>query len=325
MKKKVIVCGFGFMGQTHTSNILNIPELELAAIVNPVEKSELAPVAGNQDTGSLNWEMLQDIPYYLTLEEAFKSCDFDAAVICSPTVAHASAAIECISHGKDVFLEKPLCTTSCEAEEILAALKGKNTVFHVGHCVRYIPCYEYLTQLCMSGEYGRLKHLELLRITGVPTWGVWKDKDTSLKSISGPVYDLNIHDVDFALHLLGEPEKVSAERIDHSEKLYKSCWQYSSGTTVRILGGFNAQPSFPFRAGFTAFFENAVLEFSSLTRETVLSAGEESREIRFGSDNVYRTELEIFTAAINGRDARGCTPEEAAAAVRYCGIISSLL
>ena len=318
MKKKVIICGFGFMGQTHAANIFNSDKLTLAGVVDSTPKDQIKPVSGNIDTGSFDWSQLDTVPFFTTVSEAISKCEFDAVVISSPTPFHASLAVECINNGKHVFLEKPLCSTLSEAKSISDALDGKDLVFHVGHCLRFFPEYSYLKTVCADGRYGKLKHLELLRRTGVPTWGAWKEKDTSLGSVSGPVFDLNIHDVDFALHLLGEPEKVTAQKTSYADKIFETDWSYAGDISVKISGGFAPQSAYPFRAGYTAVFEKATLEFNTMAATSlILSTDEKSEAVNLEPADGYQLEMESFARALHGEETAYCSLSEAAQAIEY--------
>ena len=324
--KRVIICGFGFMGQTHAANILNGKELELAGVVDFTAKENIKPVSGNLDTATFDWNLLDSVPFFTTIEEAFANCEFDAAVISSPTQFHAQTAVECINHGKHVFIEKPLCSTVEEIESISAALAGKDLIFHVGHCLRFFPEYSYLKAVCADERYGKLKHLELLRRTGVPSWGAWKDKDTSLSSVTGPVFDLNIHDVDFALYLLGIPENISAVKAAYDSRIFETSWNYNNGVSLKIAGGFSSHSAYPFRSGYTAVFENATLEFNTQSANPItLSTAEKSENITPAPADGYKLEIEAFARELNGEKAAHCSCEEAANAVRYCTKLMSLL
>lgn len=49
MKQRVLVIGFGFMGQTHAGNLLKNPNAELAGIVDPCDPAErLRTIKGNK-------------------------------------------------------------------------------------------------------------------------------------------------------------------------------------------------------------------------------------------------------------------------------------
>ena len=51
MKTRVIVIGFGFMGQTHAGSLMKIPDAELTAIIDPVDPNErLQTITGNMAT-----------------------------------------------------------------------------------------------------------------------------------------------------------------------------------------------------------------------------------------------------------------------------------
>ena len=326
MKKKVIICGFGFMGQTHAANILKSEHLILAGVVNPTVKEKIKPIAGNINTAAFDWKLLDDVPFFTTLQDALESCDFDAAVISSPTLFHASEAEECLKHGKHVFLEKPLCATPEEAERLITAARTGNCVFHVGHCLRFFPEYSFLKTVCTDGRFGKLKHLKLLRRTGVPSWGAWKNKDTSLSSITGPVFDLNIHDVDFALHLLGKPTGIISVQAGYDDKTFDTLLKYPDNVNIEISGGFSSCSTYPFRAGYTAVFENAVLEFDTRSADTpVLSTNEKSETVALTPADGYQLEMDSFARALNGEDTPHCSITEAAEAVYCClAIIDSL-
>ncbi|MFA5819184.1 MAG: hypothetical protein WC854_07885, partial [Bacteroidales bacterium] len=65
--KKVALVGFGFMGLTHTINILKNKHLQLVAIVDKnienIEKN-LRDQVGNFSTGSISKESLSGIKMY---------------------------------------------------------------------------------------------------------------------------------------------------------------------------------------------------------------------------------------------------------------------
>lgn len=325
-KKNIIICGFGFMGQTHAANILKSSNARLAGVVTRTAREAVKPVAGNVDTAAFDWRLLDDVPFFSNLSDAFKNCDFDAAVVAAPTALHAEFAREMLQHGKDIFLEKPLCSGFAEAQELIALAEQSQRVFHIGHCLRFLVEYRFLSSVYAGKKYGKLKYLKLIRRTGVPNWGTWKDKDTTLGSITGPVFDLNIHDVDFAIKLLGEPENITAVKEEYSSKLFKAYWQNNAGTAVELEGGFAEQSSYPFRCGYTAVFEDAVLEYNSQSTQTLqLSDNEKSEPVVLTAQDAYALEMESFIQELYGRESVHCSVKEAAQAVKVCQQIIDLL
>ena len=319
MKKKILICGFGFMGQTHCANILQNKNATIAGIVNTTGKDGVKPISGNIKTASMDWSLLNNIPFFTNLSDCLDNCAFDAAVIATPTATHTAVAHRLLERGKHIFLEKPLCATAGEALELLAAGAKTNCIFQVGHCLRFFPEYQHLSAVYRKKQYGNLKYLKLVRRTGTPVWGAWKNKDTSLESITGPVFDLNIHDVDFALKLLGSPGKITAVKEKYSEKLFRAYWENSSGTVVEIEGGFTEQSAYPFHSGYTAVFEDAILEYNSLNGGSlILSDNEKSEPVSLVAQDGYMQEINAFIKNICGEKTEYCPVEEAADAVKVC-------
>ena len=325
--KRVIVCGFGFMGQNHAANILLHPELELAAVVDSRPRAEIKPVKGNIATAEFDWNRLNDIPFFGTLSDALERCSADAVLIASPTAFHVPLALEAIAHGKHVFVEKPLCFTLEEAASVQSALAGKNFVFQVGHCVRFLQEYKLLASAVRENRYRKLKSLKLNRMTGTPNWGVWKDLQISLVSTAGPLFDLNIHDIDYALSLMGEPDEMTVKIRPESETMFQTVWKYKNGTAVQIEGGFIKPSTVPFRSGFTAVFDHAVMEYDSrFGSKIMLSTERGSAEIdtAAGRSNYYN-EIAEFAAAMETGSSVQCNAEEAIRTVRCCGRLKNLL
>ena len=325
--KRVIVCGFGFMGQNHAANIFLHPDLELAAVVDSRPRTEIKPVKGNITTAELDWNHLNRIPFYPTLSEALEQCPADAVLIASPTAFHVPLSLEAIKHDKHVFVEKPLCFSLEEAALVQAALTGKNLVFQVGHCVRFLQEYKLLASAVRKNQYGKLKSLKLTRMTGTPNWGVWKDLQISLTATAGPLFDLNIHDIDYALSLTGEPDEMTVQTRPGSETMFQSLWQYRNGTAVQIEGGFIKPSTLPFRSGFTAVFEHAVMEYDSrFGNKIMLSAETGFTEINTETERSnYYDEIAEFASAMETGAPVQCNAEEAIRTVRSCCRLKSLL
>src|SRR4029077_12457547 len=50
--------------------------------------------------------------------------DLDAVVVCTPHGTHAEIVLAALAAGLDVFVEKPMCITVSDADEIIAARDG---------------------------------------------------------------------------------------------------------------------------------------------------------------------------------------------------------
>ena len=73
--------------------------------------------------------------------ELLKKDDVDAVLIANPNAFHAEVTLDAIAAGKHVLVEKPMCVTRREAEEIIAAQKTSKVVVQVGYMRRYAQAF----------------------------------------------------------------------------------------------------------------------------------------------------------------------------------------
>lgn len=294
---KFIVAGFGFMGQTHAGSICNTPGMELAAVVDTLPKEKIAPKGGNIKTESISWNQLEHVPFFQSLPEALTNVEADAVLVATPNFLHCGDVLTALDAGKDVFVEKPLCLKLDEALIIQKKVEETGRIVQVGFVVRFAQPYRYLREMVNGGQLGTLQYLQMHRYTGAPAW--WNGVDQQ-KKLDTALYDLNIHDIDFAISLLGEPERVRLDMDMHkkfSTSLFASTWNFPNGIPVQIQGGFLRPATVPFRAGFMAMFERGALEFTKrFDRQVLLQhTPEESREIALDTnENPFREEVISF-------------------------------
>ncbi len=67
--------------------------------------------------------------------------DVDAVLVANPNAFHAEVTLDAIAAGKHVLVEKPMCVTRREADQIIAAQKSSNVVVQVGYMRRYAPAF----------------------------------------------------------------------------------------------------------------------------------------------------------------------------------------
>lgn len=65
----------------------------------------------------------------------------DAVLVANPNTFHAEVTLDAIAAGKHVLVEKPMCVTRREAEQIIAAQKVRDVVVQVGYMRRYAPAF----------------------------------------------------------------------------------------------------------------------------------------------------------------------------------------
>jgi predicted dehydrogenase len=67
--------------------------------------------------------------------------DVDAVLVANPNAFHAQVTLDAIAASKHVLVEKPMCVTRREADQIVAAQKNSQVVVQVGYMRRYAPAF----------------------------------------------------------------------------------------------------------------------------------------------------------------------------------------
>ena len=124
----------------------------------------------------------------------------DAVMIATPVLTHYDLVKDALEAGKSVFVEKPLCSSSAEALELIQLAEQKHCVLMVGHTFLYSPAVNRVREYIQTGALGDLYFLSSSRVN----LGIHRsDVDVIL--------DLVPHDLSTFIYLLGEyPTKVSA-------------------------------------------------------------------------------------------------------------------
>ena len=181
----IAVIGVGYLGRFHAEKLAAMKNVRLAAVVD-ADPERAREIARSLKTRALaaHEEILEDI---------------DAAVIATPTEAHARIAEDLLRAGKDVLCEKPMTATLEEADTLVRLAGETGRILQVGHLERFNPAVEELL------EQGRdVLFIEANRIA--PFKGRGMDVDVAL--------DLMSHDLDIILALVGEePLEIRASGV----------------------------------------------------------------------------------------------------------------
>jgi predicted dehydrogenase len=95
--------------------------------------------------------------------------EIDAVLIGSPDHWHKDHAIDTMSAGKDVYVEKPLCRTREEAPLMVRAARETNRICQVGVQQRSGPIYlEPKEKYIASGALGKISHIDAVWHSNVP-------------------------------------------------------------------------------------------------------------------------------------------------------------
>lgn len=202
---RVGVIGLGWAGQQHIKAYSALDGVEIAAIAGleaPV-RAELA----REYAIERQFERSEDL---LDLD------GLDAVSVAVPTFLHAPIAVAALERGLHVLCEKPLARNVEEAEAMVAAARDSGRVLDVVFNHRRRGDIQALKRLVDDGRLGRTYYAKAwwLRRSGIPTPGSWFTQ--MALSGGGPLVDIGVHVLDYALFLLGNPavKSVTASTYD---------------------------------------------------------------------------------------------------------------
>ena len=88
--------------------------------------------------------------------EVTRSADVDAVSIHTPDSLHASVALDALSNGKHVFVEKPMATSIEDCQKMVRASEQSNLVLAVGMVLRTDPNFDRLARMVREGFFGTI-------------------------------------------------------------------------------------------------------------------------------------------------------------------------
>lgn len=242
---KAAVIGAGFIADFHAAAYRKAAWVELAAI-------------SGRDTGKAS-EMAarHGCAAYSDAGEMLRAEKPDLVSVCVPTHLHEEYVVMALEHGANVLCEKPLALTMDACQNMADTAQRRGRVLMTGQVLRWWPEYQRIArEIARMGPPGflsahRLQHAS--RTAWLPRPGMG----------GGALFDLYVHDLDFACHLFGHtPEILSACGIRGAEGAWQNLCtllRWPNGVCAKIESS-NLQPAkFPYSVYFRADYPAACL------------------------------------------------------------------
>jgi len=171
---------------------------------------------------------------------AVLASDVDAVIIATPPQMHCRQVVEALGAGKSVLVEKPLCTSPAEVEQIAAAAAAAAGPFlMVAENYYYKPSLAALRRAVAEEWMGAVGELSVRKLTRQEAGG-WKSRWGAL--LEGGIHFVALA-ADLADAALGAaapsaPDEVAAEfpgcRPGEPERHARLRLTYGSGLVVRL-------------------------------------------------------------------------------------------
>lgn len=104
-------------------------------------------------------ETYPDVSFSSEYQSVLSDPEISAVALATPAALHYAMAKQALQSGKDVFVEKPLCLTVREGEQIVELAADRKRILMVGHILRYHPAVVELKRLINEGGLGRIQYV----------------------------------------------------------------------------------------------------------------------------------------------------------------------
>jgi len=190
---RIGLIGAGFMGRRHADLIVAHPDTRLVGVADPVNATVAAA---------------HGVPAYASQTELLQAGGVDAVVIANPNALHVDTAIEALTAGVAVLLEKPAAVDYRDALRLVAAVDDLDGRLLVGHHRRHHPSIAAARDVLGAGSLGTL-----VAVSGM--WAARKhdayfDEPWHRSKGAGVMLINLVHDLDLLRYLCGEVRSIQA-------------------------------------------------------------------------------------------------------------------
>ena len=180
---RAVVIGVGYLGQHHARILSALDNVDLIGVVD-VDRDRVRRISSEYGT-----DVIEDVGSVLG--------QVDGVIVAVPTKDHLLVAAPLLEAGVSVLVEKPIASSSSEAEILLRTAESSGATLAVGHTERHNPAVVAAGALISSPGFIEVHRLSTFQSRSL-------DIDV--------VFDVMIHDIDIVLSLVGS-EPVSLEAV----------------------------------------------------------------------------------------------------------------
>ena len=319
-KTNIAVIGLGGIAQ--------VVHLPILSKLNNVNISSVAEVNKNRLNVVSDKFGIKD--RYSDYRKILDNKNVDAVLIATPTNTHLPIALDCISAGKHVLIEKPVARNFEETEQIYNAAKKHKRLAMVGMNLRFRPDAMLLKSVINSGELGEIFYIRCSWLRKQSSQQKWFMKKN--ESGGGVLIDLGIHLIDLALWLVDFPNVKSASvqtykhrtkgvedsavgfvRLKNSTVLnFEFSWSLHSEQDSMLLTTFGTEGTAhlnPLRA--YKRIESSRIDYTPATNSNPKNLFKKS----------YENELKHFVAAVRGTNPIISSCEEALTRMKLLSVL----
>jgi len=239
LKAGVVGCG-QIARHLHVTDFVGCEHAEVVALCDII-KSKAVALAADKTQGAR---------VYTDYRKMLKSEDLDMVTVATPNNLHAPITIAALKAGCHVLVEKPMATSSAEAQRMIDTAKKCKRLLMVNQSQRRFPPHVKAKEVIESGVLGKILHVTaMFGHSGPEGWsptGKWFFRRKEARF--GAMADLGVHKADLVRHLTGkEVAEVSAyigtlekKRTDVEDN-FVSCLRFTDGTLGTLCASWTVK------------------------------------------------------------------------------------
>ena len=185
--------GYGYWGANLLRNLIASPLFEVVAVADASDRQR-ADLRRHASVKAME-----------TAEALIALPHIEAVVIATPVATHYELTERALRAGKHVLVEKPMCTSSAEAEQLVELARSHRRVLMVDHTFLFTGAVQEIHRRIGHGDLGRIAYIDAIRVNLGPF-----ARDVNV------LWDLGPHDLSIVDHLLGE-EPIHIEASGHCQ------------------------------------------------------------------------------------------------------------
>jgi len=191
---KILIIGFGSIGKRHMRNILSKKNMQVIICTkrNDFKNNE------------------KNVKIVKTIDEGIAERP-DIAFVTNETSYHVNTAIKLAKEGIDLFIEKPLSSSTNGIKKLKKIVKDNGIISLIGCDHRFHPCLKKIKEVIDKKRLGRIMSVQVESSSLLSDWHPYEDyrKGYSAKEeLGGGIAMTMTHELDFLRWFFGDIKEI---------------------------------------------------------------------------------------------------------------------
>ncbi|MGX4770525.1 NAD-dependent epimerase/dehydratase family protein [Bradyrhizobium guangdongense] len=257
---RVGIVGAGYIAEFH------------ARAINSTDGVMLAAVCDSNRENAKSLAAAWNVPLvFEAIDEMIADGELDCIHLLVPPDLHYPLAKKALESGLHVFVEKPMCTSAAQAEDLIALASRFDRLLAVSHNFMFLASYGKFREAVRSGRLGPIDQITFQYLFELPQIRFGPFDAWMLRKPANLMIETGPHLLSILLDLVGAPDDltVKADRIailPGGAQVYRRWRALGAARKTAIALTINFGPGFPRRTIFVrGLFGTATLDLDANT------------------------------------------------------------